>query len=133
MAKEYSSHSKFTAGAFANYFATLLVGLVSSITCGIATPWILCWYMRFIANHTFINGKQVIFEGSGGSLFGNYIKWLLLSFITFGIYWLVAGQVNLAQWLFHRVHKRIVHAIKADDLFAVIKRYHYKRVDILPF
>ena len=104
MAKEYSSHSKFTAGAFANYFATLLVGLVSSITCGIATPWILCWYMRFIANHTFINGKQVIFDGSGGSLFGNYIKWLLLSFITFGIYWLVAGQVNLAQWLAKNTH-----------------------------
>lgn len=104
MAKEYSSNSKFTAGAFANYFATLLVGLVSSITCGIATPWILCWYMRFIANNTFINGKQVIFDGSGGSLFGNYIKWLLLSFITFGIYWLVAGQVNLAKWLARNTH-----------------------------
>lgn len=104
MAKEYSSSSKFTAGAFANYFATLLVGWVSSITCGIATPWILCWYMRFIANHTFINGKQVVFTGTGGSLFGNYIKWLLLSVITFGIYWLVAGQVNLAKWLAKNTH-----------------------------
>ncbi len=35
--------------------------------------------------------------------------------------------------IFKRFHGRIVHAVKTDNLIAVIERYDYKRMNILPF
>ena len=43
--------------------------------------------------HTVINGKRLRFDGTAVQLFGNWIKWLLLTIITFGIYGL---WVNIA-------------------------------------
>lgn len=39
-----------------------------------------------------------MFVGKAGSLFGNWIKWLLLTIITFGIYgfWV---NIKLKQWI----------------------------------
>ena len=37
-------------------------------------------------NHTVIEGHRMHFYGSAVGLFGNWIKWLLLSIITLGIY-----------------------------------------------
>jgi uncharacterized membrane protein YjgN (DUF898 family) len=36
--------------------------------------------------HTVINGKRLKFDGTGLQLLGSWIKWLLLSIITLGIY-----------------------------------------------
>ena len=36
--------------------------------------------------HTVIEGKRLKFDGTAMQLFGNWIKWLLLCIITFGIY-----------------------------------------------
>ena len=37
-------------------------------------------------NHTVIEGHRMKFTGSAFGLFGNWIKWLLLTIITVGIY-----------------------------------------------
>jgi hypothetical protein len=64
----------------------LLAGLVGSVTCGIAMPWMICMIARWRLEHTVINGRRLKFTGTGGAMFGLWIKWCLLSIITCGIY-----------------------------------------------
>jgi len=66
------------------------------ITLGIALPWIICIVIRWICRNTTIGGKQLAFKGTGGGLFGRYILWTLLTFITFGIfgYWAIRNYIR---------------------------------------
>ena len=43
------------------------------------------------------------FDGTGAQLFGSYIKWFLLSIVTFGIYtlWL---PIKMQQWITKHTH-----------------------------
>ena len=36
--------------------------------------------------HTVIDGHRLYFDGTAMQLFGNWIKWLILTVITLGIY-----------------------------------------------
>lgn len=96
--------SKFTGGAFGNFFRNLAVILVSSITLGIAYPFMKCWYIAWRVRHTYINGKHLTFNGNGGELFIKYIVWLLLSVITLGIYYIVKMRINLIAWETKHTH-----------------------------
>jgi uncharacterized membrane protein YjgN (DUF898 family) len=77
---------KFDGGAG----SFLLIGIGSTLlfifTLGLGLPWAVAMYYRWQTNHTIINGRRLRFTGSGGSLFGHYIVWWLLTIITFGIY-----------------------------------------------
>ena len=95
--------SKFTGGAFA-YFGVLFVqGFVTAITLGLAYPAMRCWGLRWIKSHTYIDGEQMSFTGTGGDLFLKYIKWLLLTVITFGIYGIVLAK-ELQVWETKNTH-----------------------------
>ena len=65
---------------------TILTGIVSTITCGIATPWMLCKVYKWRKSHTVIDGRRLDFVGSGSSLLGHWILWCFLSVITCGIF-----------------------------------------------
>ena len=54
-------------------------------------------------NHTVIEGHRMKFTGSAFGLFGNWIKWLLLTIITLGIYsfWL---SIALKKWQTKHTH-----------------------------
>ena len=95
--------SKFDGGLLGLIGINLLQGLLIIITLGIGLPWALCMKERWIAKHTYIDGKQLVFDGTGAQLIGNYIKWFLLTIITFGIYsfWL---EIKLKQWLVKHTH-----------------------------
>ena len=82
---------------------SLLQGLIIAFTLGIAAPWAVCLYQNWLADHTIIDGRQLTFDGTGGQLFGNYIKWFLLCIITLGIYsfWLV---IKMKQWVTKHTH-----------------------------
>lgn len=60
------------------------------------------------AKHTVIDGGQLTFDGTGMQLFGNYIKWFLLTIITLGIYgfWL---NIKMKAWVVSHTH------IEMDD------------------
>ena len=53
--------------------------------------------------HTVIDGKRLIFDGNGLQLFGNWIKWVFLTIITFGIYgfWV---RIKVKQWIVSHTH-----------------------------
>ena len=73
------------------------------ITFGIALPWAVCIKERWIAKHTIIDGKQLVFDGNGGQLFGKYILWFLLTVVTFGVYalWL---SIKMKKWVVSHTH-----------------------------
>ena len=90
--------SKFDGGLLGYIGWGFLLAFGSALTLGIATPWIECGYYRWIARHTKMNGKQVVFDGRGGQLFGKNIAWLFLGIITLGIFclWL---PIKKQKWI----------------------------------
>ncbi len=95
--------SVFTGTVLGYFFVNLAVFFGTLFTLGIAYPWLRCFQQRYIANHTYIHGCRQTFDGTGGQLFGNYVKWWLLSIVTFGIYgfWL---NIKMQQWLVKHTH-----------------------------
>jgi uncharacterized membrane protein YjgN (DUF898 family) len=95
--------SKFTGGLLGMIGIGILQGLIITFTLGLGAPWAVCLKQSWIAKHTIIDGKRLTFDGTGGQLFGNYIKWFLLTIITFGIYgfWLT---IKMQQWITKHTH-----------------------------
>lgn len=89
--------SRFEGGLLGLIGVNILAWAVTFFTFGIAAPWAMCIKYRWEAKHTVIEGRRLKFIGSGGSLFLHYIKWLILTFITLGIYglWL---YIKMLQW-----------------------------------
>ena len=103
MNKIHDSHSAFTGGLLALIGVKLWQIILTAVTLGLGAPWAICSKERWIAKHTYIDGRQLYFDGTGGQLFGNYIKWYLLTLITFGIYgfWL---DIKMKQWIVKHTH-----------------------------
>jgi len=78
--------SEFDGGLFQLIGWSLLGGLITVATLGIAYPWSVCLIYGWEIKHTIIEGKRLRFTGTAMGLFGNWIKWLFLTVITFGIY-----------------------------------------------
>jgi uncharacterized membrane protein YjgN (DUF898 family) len=95
--------SKFSGGLLGLIGVWILSTIVISLTIGLATPWMVCFKQRWVADHTTIDGKQLYFDGTGGQLFGNFIKWFLLTIITVGIYGLWLG-IKMKKWVVFHTH-----------------------------
>ena len=97
------NESKFDGGLLGMIGIGILQGLLVAITLGFGAPWAICMRERWIARHTVIDGRRLVFDGTGGQLFGNYIKWFLLTIITIGIYgfWL---SIKMKQWVTKHTH-----------------------------
>ncbi len=95
--------SKFTGGLLGLIGISILQGVICAFTLGIGIPWAVCIKQSWIAKHTIIEGKQLTFDGNGAQLFGNYIKWLVVTVITFGIYsfWIV---IKIKAWTVSHTH-----------------------------
>lgn len=88
----------FDGGAATYVGTSILAFLITVVTLGIAYPYALVLMQRWKAKHTFVEGKQLVFTGTGIGLFGNWVKWFLLCVITLGIYsfWV---QPRLTKWI----------------------------------
>ena len=78
--------STWDGGVLETFLASIVYSLIVTFTCGIATPWAVCYFYKFVISHVIIDGKRLYFNGTGGSLFGNWLLWTLLTVITCGIY-----------------------------------------------
>ncbi|HDR3884683.1 TPA: DUF898 family protein [Bacillus cereus] len=80
---------------------SILGALMTVFTLGICYPWSVCmvygWKNGWKINHTVVDGHRMKFKGSAVGLYGNWIKWLLLTVITLGIYgfWV---SIKLEDW-----------------------------------
>lgn len=95
--------SRFTGGLLGLVGISILQGLLICFTLGLAAPWAICIKERWVASHTIVDGHQLYFDGTGMQLFGNYIKWWLLSIVTCGIYGLWLG-INMKKWVVMHTH-----------------------------
>jgi len=95
--------SKFTGGLLGLVGTYILGSLLTFFTLGIAYPWAVCMKQRWIAKHTIIDGKQLVFKGTGGELFVKYIVWFLLTIITLGIYAFWLG-IKMKKWITANIH-----------------------------
>ncbi len=98
-----SKFSTWDGGVLETIGAGIVASLIITFTCGIATPWAICYMMKFIISHAVIDGKRLAFEGTGGGLFVNWLKWALLTLITCGIYsfWVTP---QLYKWIASHIH-----------------------------
>ena len=103
---ENTYESKYTGGAFTRLLINIGVLLGSLFTLGIAYPFLVCKEEKWLKSHTFVNGRQLEFDGNGAQLIGKYIIWLLLSFVTFGIYATLRLPLNMQRWKTKHTHVR---------------------------
>lgn len=61
---------------------SILAGLLTVVTLGIAYPWALCMLQRWETKHTVIGSKRLLFDGKGLQLLG---LWIVLALIPFGV------------------------------------------------
>lgn len=93
-------------GSVLGYIGFYVLFICCIFTLGLAVPWVEAAFCGWIARNTVIEGRRLDFDGTGSQLFGNYILWLLLTFITFGIY---------SFWLFNKMMQwRTKHTFFAD-------------------
>ena len=99
--------SKFTGGLLGSIGIGILQFFLIVFTLGLATPWAICLKESWYAQHTIIDGRRLTFDGTGGQLFGNFIKWFLLTIITLGIYafWL---NIKMKQWVVSHTHVGLI-------------------------
>ncbi|WP_234808016.1 DUF898 domain-containing protein [Mycolicibacillus trivialis] len=85
-------------GGAATYIGTaVLAFLITVCTLGICYPFALVLRERWRAKHSYIGGRQLVFNGSAWGLFGLWLKWLLLIIITLGIYGFWVSP-RIARW-----------------------------------
>jgi len=90
-------------GGAATYLGTGILGiLITVFTLGICFPFALVLQERWKAKHSFIDGQRLVFTGSAIGLFGHWIKWLLLIFVTLGVYsfWVVP---RISKWKWENI------------------------------
>lgn len=89
--------SKFIGNGLELWGWSLLGTLVTICTCGICLPIAVNWIYRYKTEHMLVSGRKLVWHGTAAGLFGNWIKWLLLTIVTCGIYGLWVEK-RLLQW-----------------------------------
>ena len=74
------------------FFTKVAALLITVLTLGIAKPWGDTMIIRKWASNLSIDGRSVTYNGTAIELFGIWIKVLLLTVITIGIYYLFWGR-----------------------------------------
>lgn len=87
----------FDGGAGTYIGTAILATMITILSLGIALPYAIVLRQRWICKHTYIEGRRLMFTGTGIGLFGHWIKWWLLIIVTAGLYsfWVVP---RLTKW-----------------------------------
>ena len=96
--------SDFTGSGVVNFFMRLALIFGTLFSLGLAYPPLKCWQMRWEVSRTYMNGRRLVFDGKAYMLYGSYIKWLLLSIVTIGIYAIFVLPLNLKRWQTAHTH-----------------------------
>jgi len=91
------SKSEFKGGLLDLFTINIVFYLITLFTIGLGYPFAYCMREKWLADRSYINGRQLKFIGTVSDIFIKLIKWSLLSIITLGIYsfWL---SLNKYKW-----------------------------------
>ncbi|MFI3169633.1 MAG: hypothetical protein R3Y06_06810 [Faecalibacterium sp.] len=97
------ANSKFDGGLFQLICCNIGGWLLTFLTLGICYPLAICMSYNWEIKHTIIDGRRLYFTGTATGLWGNWIKWMLLTIITCGIYgfWV---NIKIKQWKTKHTH-----------------------------
>tara|TARA_B100000945_G_scaffold293894_1_gene270237 strand:+ start:240 stop:713 length:474 start_codon:yes stop_codon:yes gene_type:complete len=73
--------------------------LINVFTFFLAVPFTSVMYYNAWASKVDIDGRSLKFTGNAGGFLVTWIKTLLLSIITFGIYYILIGRKNVMRWV----------------------------------
>ena len=85
------------------FFTKLAAFLITILTLGIAKPWGDTMIISKWASNLSIEGRAVTYNGTAIELFGIWIKVLLLTVITLGIYYLFWGRYAVDRYIDSRL------------------------------
>ena len=85
------------------FFTKVAALLITILTLGIAKPWGDTMIIRKWASNLSIDGRSVTYNGTAIELFGIWIKVLLLTVITIGIYYLFWGRYAIDRYIDSRL------------------------------
>ena len=75
----HHNDSYFT-GTLLEYLGMMLVIFLSGVfSLGLAAPWAFCYRERWVARHTYIEGRQLHFVGKSFDLWLFLLKWTFFS------------------------------------------------------
>ncbi len=109
-----SKRSSFSGKTYVYALITLATSLVSVLTLGIGSFWMVCIKERFLVDNAVIDGKRLRFTGKGSHLFAKGILWYVLSIITLGIY---------SFFLAHKQKKWLVYHTELDEVVKELNKY----------
>ena len=66
---------EFDGSGFGYLWLCIWTTVLTVITCGLFFPWAYSAQQRWICSNTYVNGRQLRFEGTG---FGFFFQWLLI-------------------------------------------------------
>ncbi len=100
-----NKQSVLNLGLFDNIALGIGSFLVSVFVLGIGYPIAISIKEKYHCDRKKYSGEELVFNGSYGELFIDFIKWILLTIITFGIYsfWL---ERNILRWKTKNTHFR---------------------------
>ena len=81
------------------FFTKLIALLMKVCTFGLALPWAECMVINKWASKVRIDGRAIKFTGTGGELFGVWLKVFLLSAVTLSLYYWFAGYKAVAKYV----------------------------------
>lgn len=84
---------------FGLFFTKILAWLLTWITLGFGLPWAKCMVIDKWARNVRIEGRGIRFTGTGGALFGVWVKVCLLSIVTLTLYYWFAGYKAVAKYI----------------------------------
>ena len=85
-------------GTLLEYFGIILISFLASFfTFGLAAPWAFCYRERWVAQHTYIEGRQLHFVGTALDLWLCLVKWTVFSILTLDLYGFVL-PIRFQQW-----------------------------------
>ena len=85
------------------FFTKVAALLITILTLGIAKPWGDTMIIRKWTSNLSIDGRSVTYNGTAIELFGIWIKVLLLTVITIGIYYLFWGRYAVDRYIDSRL------------------------------
>ena len=103
MAEKTKELSYFDGGLFGLICVSILSGILTLITLGLAFPWAVCLKMSWVCSHTVVDGRRLAFAGRGLNLFIEWLKILGLCIITLGIYGFWAN-IAIHRWVVKNTH-----------------------------
>ena len=85
------------------FFTKIGALLITILTLGIGKPWGDTMVIRKWASNLSIEGRSVKYHGTAIELFGIWIKVLIFSVLTIGIYYLFWGRYAVDRYIDSRL------------------------------